>query len=474
MNRLTGAAVALAAAALVAALVPEAASAHGFVGREDLPIPRVVFAWAATAVLVVSFVALAALWQAPRLEDPERRERTLLRVPLVLELLAGTIGVALFAAIVWAGLAGTQSTAANLAPTLVCIVIWTGVPVASLLFGDVFAAFNPWRAVGRAAGWIARRTRGDALPEMLPYPARLGRWPAAVGLTAFAVFELVVGGCEDPSDIAIGALLYAAVQLVGMSRYGVEPWTRNGDGFAVLFRMFGAISPLHWHDRRLSVRPLLSGLTRLDPLPGTVAVLVIAIATTTFDGASAGPLWTDAALWIQERLLDVGLSASTALEIAYALGLAATILLVAALYQLGIRGMQTVDRSHSRAELAGRFVHSLVPIALAYMIAHYFSQLAYQGQAAIFLASDPLGRGWDLFGGADRAIDYSVLSANGIWYVQVGALVLGHVAGLVLAHDRALIVFRDARRATSSQYWMLAVMIAFTSLGLWLLSVANG
>ena len=76
---------------------------------------------------------------------------------------------------------------------------------------------------------------------------------------------------------------------------------------------------------------------------------------------------------------------------------------MAALYLLGIRGMQTVDRSHSRAELAGRFVHSLVPIALAYMIAHYFSQLAYQGQAAIFLASDPLGRGWDLFGGADRA-----------------------------------------------------------------------
>ena len=222
------------------------------------------------------------------------------------------------------------------------------------------------------------------------------------------------------------------------------------------------------------MRPLLSGVTRLDPLPGTVAVLVVAIATTTFDGASEGPLWTDAALWIQERLLDLGLSASGALDVAYALGLLLAVLLVAVLYHLGIRGMETVDRSHSRGELAGRFVHSLVPIALAYMVAHYFSQLVYQGQAAVFLASDPLGRGWDLFGGADRAIDYSVLTANGVWYVQVGSLVLGHVAGLVLAHDRALVVFRDARRATSSQYWMLAVMIAFTSLGLWLLSAANG
>ena len=472
MNRRTGAAAAFAAALLVAALLPEGALAHGFVGREDLPIPKVVFAWAATAVLVISFVALAALWQSPRLE--EHRERVLVRLPLVLEVLAGAIGIALFAVVVWAGLAGTQSTNANLAPTLVCVVFWTGVPVVSLLLGDVFAALNPWRAVGRAAGWAARRTRGDRLPEPLSYPDRLGRWPAAAGLLGFAVFELVVEGCQDPSLIAVGALVYAAVQLVGMSLYGVEPWTRNGDGFAVLFRLFGAISPLHWHERRLSLRPLLSGLTRLDPVPGTVAVLVVAIGTTTFDGASEGPLWTDVALWLQERLLDLGLSAATALDVVYAFGLALAVLLIAALYQLGIRGMETVDRTHTRAELAGRFVHSLAPIALAYMVAHYFSQLAYQGQAAIFLASDPLGRDWDLFGGADRAIDYSILTANGIWYVQVGSLVLGHVAGLVLAHDRALTVFSDARRATSSQYWMLAVMIAFTSLGLWLLSAANG
>jgi hypothetical protein len=107
------------------------------------------------------------------------------------------------------------------------------------------------------------------------------------------------------------------------------------------------------------------------------------------------------------------------------------------------------------------------------MIAHYFSLLAYQGQAAAFLASDPLGRGWDVFGTASSTIDYTVVSANGIWYVQVGALVVGHVAGLVLAHDRALVVFRDVKRATRSQYWMLAVMVAFTSLGLWLLSSSN-
>ena len=123
--------------------------------------------------------------------------------------------------------------------------------------------------------------------------------------------------------------------------------------------------------------------------------------------------------------------------------------------------------------LAARFVHTLVPIALAYVVAHYFSLLAYQGQAMAYLVSDPLGQGSNIFGTAKSTIDYSWVSATAIWYVQVAALVIGHVAGLILAHDRALVAFKDGRTATRSQYWMLAVMIAFTSLGLWLLSAAN-
>jgi hypothetical protein len=469
-----GVAAALATAALVVAvLLPEAASAHGFVGRQDLPIPRWLFGWGATAVLVASFVGLAALWPQPRLEG-ERRERVLLpRIPVVLEVLAGALGVALLGIVAWAGLAGTQSTTANLAPTVVAVLFWTGIPILSVLFGDVFAAINPWRAIGRGAGWLAGRVAPDSLPEPLPYPARVGRWPAALLLLGFTWFELVYRGFEDPSAVAIAALAYTAVQLVGMSLYGVQAWTRNGDAFGVFFGMFAALSPLHWHDRRLTLRPPLAGITRLDPVPGTVALLVIAIGTTSFDGASQGTLWSDVAPWLQERFTGLGLSASAALDLTFTTGLVAAVLIIGALYRMGIAGMQGIDRSPRAGELAGRFVHSLVPIALAYLIAHYFSQLAYQGQATAYLASDPLGRGWDLFGGAERSIDYAVLSANAIWYVQVGSLVLGHVAGLILAHDRALAVYRDPRLATRSQYWMLAVMIAFTSLGLWLLSATG-
>jgi hypothetical protein len=127
---------------------------------------------------------------------------------------------------------------------------------------------------------------------------------------------------------------------------------------------------------------------------------------------------------------------------------------------------------HPPAELAHRFVHTLVPIALAYVVAHYFSLLAYQGQATTYLISDPLGDGSNLFGTASATIDYSVISATGVWYVQVAALVAGHVSGLILAHDRALGVYASVRQATRSQYWMLTVMVGFTSLGLFLLSDA--
>jgi hypothetical protein len=462
----------VAAALAAATLVPGTASAHGLVGKQDLPIPRWLFAWAAAVVLVVSFVALATLWPRPRLERV--RERPVLRVPAAFEALCGAVGIAAFVATVWAGFAGSQTATANLAPTMVFVVFWVAIPFATLLCGDVFSAFNPWRATARAAAWAFGRLGGGA-PAPLAYPRWLGRWPAALGILAFAWVELVYVNRDDPSTLAVLALLYAAVQLVGMSVYGIEPWTRNADAFAVYFRLFSMLSPLHWRERALYVRPPLSGAPRLDPVPGTVALLCVMIGTVSFDGLSQGQLWTGSggiAPDLQHRFINVGFSAETALELAFTIGLLVMVAIVATVYRLGIVGMRSVGRGHDLAELSRRFVHSLIPIALAYVIAHYFSLLTYQGQAMAFLVSDPLGDGSNIFGTATATIDYNLIGPNGVWYVQVFALVLGHASGLTLAHDRALVVYDRVREATRSQYWMLAVMVGFTSLGLWLLSAA--
>jgi hypothetical protein len=453
-----------------AAVVPEPALAHGLVGRQDLPIPRWLFGWGAAAVLIVSFVALAVLWPKPRLEDPE--EKRLASLPRFLDPLCGAIGVALLALVVYAGYAGSQTATANLAPTFVYVLFWVGIPVFSLLLGDVFAAFNPWRAIARGASWVAGRFSG-ATPEPLAYPERLGRWPAALGIAVFVWVELIASNGDQPSVLATLALAYTAVQLVGMSLYGIDVWTSRADAFAVYFSLFARLSPLRWERGVLFGRRALSGVTSIDLVPGTVALVVVMIGTTTFDGFSDGPLFASIAPGLTDAVAALGISQATALQVAFTIVMIGVIAAIGGLYAIGVAGMRSVGNARDRGALAGRFAHTLVPIALAYVVAHYFSLLAYQGQATAYLASDPLGDGADLFGTATATIDYAWISATGIWYVQVGALVAGHVAGLVLAHDRALTEFDDVRSATRSQYWMLAIMVAFTSLGLWLLSASN-
>jgi hypothetical protein len=464
-----------AALALGATLaLPAGALAHGLVGKQDLPIPRWLFAWAAAVVLVVSFVALAVLWPRPRLEGV--RERAVLTVPAALEVVCGALGVAGFVAVVWAGYSGAQSATANLAPTAIYVIFWVAIPFTTLLLGDVFAAFNPWRAAARGAAWLyGRARRGGEPPAPMTYPAWLGRWPAALGILAFAWVELVYVNRDDPSQLATMALLYAAVQLVGMSLYGIEPWSRNADAFGLYFRLFSMLAPLHWRARTLYVRPPLSGAPALDPRPGTVALLCTMIGTVSFDGLSQGSIWTGQggiAPHLQQRFINLGFSGEVALEITFTIGLLTMVGLISGLYRLGVLGMRSIGGHGDATSLSRRFVHSLIPISLAYVVAHYFSLLMYQGQAMGYLVSDPLGHGSDLFGTATTTIDYNLVGANGVWYVQVLALVLGHAAGLTLAHDRALVVYESPRDATRSQYWMLAIMVAFTSLGLWLLSAA--
>jgi hypothetical protein len=475
------------ATTLATALVlPAPALAHGIGGKKDLPIPTWLFAWAAAVVLIVSFVALATLWPKPRLETA--RERVALRFPRIFDPICGAIGIAVFAVVVYAGFAGDQELpGANLAPTFIYVLFWVGLAFLSGLFGDVFRAFNPWRAAALAVSWTMRKVAPRSrLLQPSAYPRWLGRWPAVVGILGFAWLELIYIDKDKPSTLAWLSVGYAVVQLAGMGRYGIETWTSRGDALAVYFNLFSRLSPLHWCRDRLELRPPLAGLTSLEPLPGTVPLLAAMIGSTSFDGLEQGSLWinsiapelqtfffSDFGLEEKARVFGQGPGERAAIELSGTVGLLAMVMIVGAIYRLGILGMHSVDRRTPSGVLAGRFVHTLVPIALAYVVAHYFSLLVYDGQATAFLASDPLGDGSNIFGTADSGVDYGVLTPNSIWYVQVGALILGHVAALALAHDRALVLYRRPRDALRSQYWMLVVMVGFTSLGLWLLSSAS-
>jgi hypothetical protein len=464
-RRRAAGAIWLALLLLVGALAsPPAAPAHGLVQRANLPIPEWLFGWAAAVVLIVSFVALAVLWPQPRLERDRWRP---LPAPLAralgsrgLEVAAGALGVVLLVLVIVSGLAGTQSPLNNFAPAFVFIIFWVGLVFASVLIGDVFRAFSPWRALGRAGAWAL----GGRTPAPRAYPERLGRWPAVAGLLAFIWIELASEWGEQPRTLAYAVLGYTVLTLAAQAIYGVETWTRRGEAFAVYFGLFARMAPFERRGRDVGVRPPLSGLTRLDPVPGTVAFVIVMIGTVTYDGLSQGQLWIDLT---GDAALDEPRLVGT-------VGLALGIALVGGFYALGIAGARSVGGDLSAARLRRAFIHSLVPIAMVYVAAHYLTFLVFEGQSIAYLASDPLGEGWNLFGTATAAIDYGALSQNQAWYLQVGFVVAGHVAALTLAHDRALSLYPVPRLAVRSQYWMLAVMVGFTTLALWLLAAAQG
>jgi hypothetical protein len=458
----------------VAALaLPASAQAHGIVGKADLPIPVWLFSWAAAIVLVVSFVALSTMWTMPQLQEQHRRRLIGLARPV--EWLAGLVGIGLFALVVYGGFAGAQVTQANFAVTFVYVVFWVGMPVASVLFGDIFRALSPWRTCARAIGSIVRtlrRGRTSGAP-LLRYPQWLGCWPAVAGIVGFAWLELVYEPSlrDRPSTLAALSVGYFVAMLVGMGLFGVEEWGSRADGFGVYFSLMSRLSALvRGEDGAVYVRRPLSGLTDLPVGPGTVSFICTLIGTTTFDGFSNGGIWRNNEPSVQKLFSGLGFGPTVALELAYSVGLVGCILLVIAVYRLGIRGVRSVSERYGRKELTRTFAHTLVPIGLAYVVAHYFSLLIWQSQAMVYLASDPLGNGANIFGTSSYEINYHVISYAGIWYVQVAALVGGHVGGLMLAHDRALVLYKDPEEAVRSQYWMLAVMVAFTSFGLWLLS----
>jgi hypothetical protein len=458
--------------------------AHALASRQDLPIPAWLFAWAASIVLIVSFFALSAAWRKPQFEDEHRRpfsERlsdALLSLPV--QALCGAIGAFLLGVAIYAGLRGTEAPDRNFALTFLFVTCWLGFPFFSAIVGDFFRPFNPWRAIGRAAGAAFTRLAGQR-PAHLTYPERLGRWPAAVGLLAFVWIEVVYGRTSivsvdiEPHAVAVAALVYSVYTLAMMAVFGVEKWCQRGEAFSVYFGMFGRLGIFGARNGKLYRRRPFSAATGWGTVPGSAAVVIASIAATSFDGAQDGAFKSPIEK-TSEWFLDRGMSPTTGLRLTDTIFMLLTFAGVALVYMLGVWGMRTVPGAPSFKELRNGFAHTLIPIALAYLVAHYFSFFVFQEQAQFgYLLSDPLGTGHtDLFGTVSNEVDYKLLSANTIWYVQVAALVVGHVIGLMLAHDRALVYWPDYRKATTSQYWMLAVMVAFTCFGLYLLSVANG
>lgn len=435
-------------------------SAHGIGGRSDLPIPFEFAIVGAGIAVAVSFLAMAALWRTPKLRGDAAGRPIPARLQALLDnsatrdvLRAGGLIVTVFVAA--AAIFGPD-TAQNPAPGFVYVFLWVGLVFASLLFGPVWRLISPLRAIHAGLSALAGTDPAHGLRR---YPKWLGYWPAAAGLFGFVWLELVAPGSTSTLTISVWFGIYFAVQLIGGLVFG-SVWFSRADPFEVYSTFIGRLAPLgRRSDGRLVVRNPLDGLDGLPALPGVVAVVTILLGSTAYDSFSESPFWVRI---VQSSPLDATLLGT--------IGLLATIGVVAALYTAAVL-IAGAASSIGPADLPRAFAHSLVPIAVGYLIAHYFSLLVFEGQRTLILASDPLDSGANLFGTSELSVNYALVNATVIATIQVVAVVTGHVLGVVAAHDRAVRLF-PPRAATIGQLPLLVLMIVYTVGGLSLLFAA--
>lgn len=414
-----------------------ALAAHGLGGASELPVPFVYAMVGASWALTISFGVLALAWREPRLQPDGPAGAPPPRRPWL-----GVVGLLLTAWVLLALYAGPDD-ADNGGMGAVYVLVWVGLVPLALLFGHVWRDLSPWRTIQAAMGRLTGRPDG-----LLPWPSRLGYWPAALGLFAFVWLELA---SPDPGSITamrtwVG--VYVAAMLAGGAVFG-PAWFDRADPFDVYSAIVARLSPFV-RDGRFDLHNPLRTLPQIPLAPGLVAVLAVLLGSTAFDSFSASPGWASKGVSdLTQALTLLGFCAAVA--VAFVLAATAT---------GGVTWAQ-------RRALPGLHAHTLVPIVLGYIVAHYLTYLVEVGQATIIALADPLGRGWQPFGDLEPGTwlsDHAEITAA----IKVGAILTGHVLAVVASHDKSLAVLPRSHRLTG-QMGLLVLMVAYTFTGLWLL-----
>ncbi len=435
--------------------------AHGIGGAQDLPIPAGYAIAGAGFALAVSFVVLALAWRTPRFDAALLGRR----VPASLAAVAESAGLAavLRAAglvfsgyVVWAAVAGPDLVT-NPTFGVVYVLLWVGIVPASLLFGPFYRAVSPLRSLH--LGFV-RLTGGRPGDGLLRLPRQVGYWPAAVGLLAFVWLELVSPESTYLTPVRLWFAAYVAIVLVGAAVFGDE-WFACADPFEVYSTLVGHLCAVGRTGARgegpLVVRTPLGNLDGVPVRPGLVGVVAVLFGSTAFDS------YKDSSRWL--RFTQSSSIGSTWLDLAALLTFCAVVgvTFAAATMATGVR------RDLPRLALPDRFAHSVVPIVVGYVVAHYLSYFVEVGQQTIVQLSDPMGVGADVIGTAHWSVSYWISEhPTFLAVVKVLAVVTGHVLGVVSAHDRAIRLL-PRRHQLTGQLPLLLVMVLYTVTGLYLL-----
>lgn len=461
-------------------LLSGTAYAHAFGVMYTLPIPLWMYVYGAAATLIVSFAVIGYLI-GMKSTQVELNARTLgsTRKWTVLPGTARIISVGLFLFTILTGLIGNQNPLANFSMTFFWIVFALGFTYLTALCGNLYLLLSPWRAI---CDWTSR-IWPHAFSPRLTYPKSLAYWPAFVLYLGFIWIELF--GNFSPRALAFALATYSVLTFLAARLFGRETWFRYGEFFGVFFCVISKMAPLAYETtagaRRLKLQWPFIGLLREPPEHMSLLVFVLfMLSSTAFDGIHETTPWVSffwRDIWpclmpLAEAATAQPYAASvTAFYAWQAAALALTPFFYLAIYVAFVAlTRRAAGSALSLRQLALRFAYTLVPIALVYNVAHYYTLLFTEGPSLVRLVSDPFGVGWDILGTRNADLAF-IPSAGAIWHTQVGLILLGHIISVYLAHLEALRLFSAQRRAIASQIPMLILMVVFTTVGLGILSL---
>ena len=501
----------LPAVAAAGSLVAWPAYAHGFGERTELPVPLGFFLIGAALAVALSFVFISVFvkidtngsyWRFNLLGS--RWSRAGLTSPALL-LPVKLVAVGLLGLVIATGFAGDSNPTSNFNPTFVWIIWWVGMSITIALAGNIWALVNPWKILfGWAEGLNRLAGPGRELSIGREYPQGWGIWPALVLFILFTWIQDAYVKTDIPNQVAAMTVVYSIITFGGMAVFGRDQWLRRGEVFSVVFGLLSRFSAtvvrvtnqeaclactaecrdldgecidcyecFRRSDRReINLRPFAIGLGRNEPVSNDVlALVVLLLATVTFDGFSATSAWAEFQSFVVDTFGAGGGEIFNSLTLADTLGVAFVPVGFFLVYLFFSKLMaSSVEEEAATLELAKVFCYSLIPIALAYNISHFITLLLIQGQLIIPLASDPFGAGWDIFGTANYSLRIGLINARILWFLSVALIVLGHVLAVYLAHRVAVRTFSDRASAKNSQYPMLTLMVVYTVISLWIIA----
>jgi hypothetical protein len=442
--------------------------AHGVGGSTDLPVPLSFALIGAAWALTATFAIVALAWKHPRF-DPAKPGRELpawvsraVDSPTarwIIAILALLFALWVLVAAIW-GPAGSD----NALPGAFYVLLWVGLVALSVCVGPVWRLLSPPRTVYRIYG-IVRRKGPDSSGRS--YPQHWGYWPAAFGLFAFVWLELA---SPDPGSLAAiktWLLIYALAMGLGAWAFGAR-WFARADPFEVYSMAVSRLSPFRRAPAsgRIELINPLDHLPTLPVRPGTVAVLAVLLGSTAFDSFSQAPAFRN---FVDRTATGVPFFGDAGgATVLRTTALVVFVAVVGTTFWGAARATGGIS-PQERQRLPGQLAHSLIPIVVGYIFAHYLSYLVERGQETVVRLADPFGLGWRLFGLAPDDVSY-VLSQHPsvLWTIKVACVVVGHIVAVISAHDRALRLLPQQHQITG-QVAMMLTMVGYTFTGLYLL-----